>query len=67
MKRSLILCFVCALSACSSAPVLHTSFSGYGFSQAPTSASDPRLQRPQFYMNESESMPWLMATPQPNR
>jgi hypothetical protein len=67
MKALLVLACACLLCSCSSAPVMHSSLNGYSFSQAPTSASDPRMQRPQFYMDESVSMPWLKATPQPNR
>lgn len=67
MKALLMLGCTCLLCACSGAPVMHTTFNGYGYSSAPTSASDPRLRQPRFYMDESESFPWLKAEPQSNR
>jgi len=67
MKAVLLVACLGLLCSCSSTPVMQSSINGYRFSSAPTSASDPRLQRPQFYMDESESMPWLKAAPQTNR
>ena len=67
MKAFLILGCTCLLCACSAAPVMHTSINGYTYSSDPTSANDPRLRQPHFYMDESNSLPWLKAEPQANR
>jgi hypothetical protein len=67
MKLLLSVASACLLCSCSSAPVMQSSINDYGYSLAPTSASDARLHRPQFYMDESESMPWLKAAPQTNQ
>jgi hypothetical protein len=67
MKVLIVLACVGLLCSCSSAPVLQTSFNGYGFSSAPTSAADPRMHHPQFYRDEGDTMPWLNTAPQTNR
>jgi len=67
MKVLLILGCTCLLCACSAAPVMHTSVNGYGYSSDPTSANDPRLRQPRFYMDESDSPSWLKEEPQTNR
>lgn len=67
MKSLLLLVGVGLLAACSSSPVMRTSIDGIGYTSAPTSASDPRLGRPQFYRDESDSMPWLNDAPRANR
>jgi hypothetical protein len=68
MKTLLIVGFACLLCcACSSAPVMHTSINGYGYSAGPTSIDDPRLRELHFYMDESDTPSWLKATPQSNR
>ena len=67
MKSLALFACVWLLSSCSSAPVMQTSVNGYGFSSAPTSASDPRLRQPRFYMDERDSMPWLNAAPRNNQ
>jgi hypothetical protein len=67
MKVLLSVASACLLCSCSSAPVMQSSINGYGYSLAPTNASDSRLHRPQFYMDEGESMPWLKAAPQTNQ
>lgn len=47
------------LGACSSTPAMNTSFSssinGNSYMPAPTSANDPRLYQPQFYMDDDKS------------
>jgi hypothetical protein len=65
MKLLFIVACLGLLCSCSSAPVMRSSINGY--SLGPTSASDPRLQRPQFYMDESDSRPWLNDGPKNNR
>jgi hypothetical protein len=65
MKLLFIVACVGLLCSCSSMPVMHSSINGY--SSAPTSALDPRMQRPQFYMDEHDSMPWLNEAPRNNR
>jgi hypothetical protein len=68
MKAVLILGFACLLCACSAAPVMHTSINGYTYSSGPTSANDPRMRDPHFYMDESSESPaWMKAAPQTNR
>jgi hypothetical protein len=61
MKPLLIVTAALLLCSCSAVPVMHTSINGYGYSSAPTSISDPRMRSPQFYMDESDSPPWLRA------
>jgi hypothetical protein len=67
MKLLLVVTCLGLLCSCSSAPVMRSSINGYGYSSAPTSAGDSRLQRPQFYMGERDSMPWLNEAPTNNR
>lgn len=75
MKSLWILCCALLLNACSEAPVTHSSssgssssFNGYGYQYGPTSVDDPRLKQPSFYMDESDSIPWLNnAVPYSNR
>ena len=67
MKTLLIVACAWILCSCSSAPMMHTSYNGASFSSAPTSADDPRLQHPQFYMDDSSSMPWTHDAPLTNR
>ena len=62
MKALLILACACLLCSCSSAPVMLTSFNGYRYSSDPTGPNDPRARHPQFYMDESDSIPWLHGT-----
>jgi len=67
MKLLLIATCTLLLSACSATPVLQSSIHGNGYSIGPTSPGDPRLQHPQFYREESDSMPWLNAAPHNNQ
>ncbi|HVZ44185.1 MAG TPA: hypothetical protein VHA82_10290 [Ramlibacter sp.] len=68
MKPILIASCALLLSACSGTPVFQSSFNGYGYSMGPTSASDPRLSQPRFYMDEGDSLPpSLKAAPLNNR
>lgn len=52
---------VLSLCACSSAPVTETSFTsgfslnGIDYMSPPASLNDPRLYRPQFYMDDDTS------------
>ena len=68
MKLLSIFAFASLLCACSATPVVHNSFNGYSYSSGPTSADDPRLRQPRFYMDdEGDSMPWLKDAPRTNR
>jgi hypothetical protein len=68
MKTPLILVCTLLLGACAGSPVVQSSFNGYGWaSSAPTSANDPRLLKPQFYMDDDSTPRWLKAVPQTNR
>jgi hypothetical protein len=73
MKSLSILACVLLLGACSSAPVVQSSWSDYGSSYSgdnslygPTSIDDPRMRHPAFYMDGDDSIPWLKAVPQYN-
>jgi hypothetical protein len=74
MKSLSILASVLLLGACSEAPVMHSSstgysssFNGYSYQFGPTSIDDPRMRHPSFYMDGDDSIPWLKAVPQTNR
>jgi hypothetical protein len=68
MKPILIVSCALLLGACSGTPVLQSSFNGYSTSMGPTSASDPRLKQPRFYMDEGDSLPpSLKVAPMSNR
>ena len=43
MKKILLLALLGLLCACSTSPVMVTSFNGVHYTSAPTSANDPRL------------------------
>jgi hypothetical protein len=62
MKYALSLVLVALLCACSSAPTVHTSFSGMSYTSAPTSASDTRMAKPQFYRDEGDNAWWTHAS-----
>jgi hypothetical protein len=55
------------LCACATAPQMHgsfqSSFNGNHFVSGPTSIDDPRLQSPQFYMNDDASPMDRSVTP----
>ena len=68
MKLLSILALASLLCACSATPTVHSSMNGYSYSSGPTSADDPRLRQPRFYMDdEGDSMPWLKDAPRNNR
>ena len=69
MKVGLVVVSTLLLGACSGAPVVHSSFNGYGFAGAPSPSvsSDPRLAQPRFYMDDDSTPAWLKAAPQTNR
>ena len=67
MKALLIVGLTCLLCACSSAPVMHTSINGYGYSPGPTSINDPRMLEPRFYMDEGDLPAWVRADRPGNR
>ena len=68
MKSLIIVASALLLGACAGAPMVQTSFDGYGLQSAPTRIDDPRMQRPQFYMNDEDGMAWTRAAgPRDNR
>jgi len=55
------------LCACASPPQVHAEFGAGPFTMGPTSASDPRLRSPHFYMDEGNELPaWVRAAPMTN-
>jgi NADH:ubiquinone oxidoreductase subunit 3 (subunit A) len=68
MKSPVMIACMLVLCACSVAPTMQSSINADPFSSGPTSVRDSRLQHPQYYMTESDSMPWLRAdAPRTNR
>jgi hypothetical protein len=70
MKSLLACAAALLLSACASAPQVHSEFASprSPYASGPTSANDPRLRQPQFYMDESDGLPaWTRAAPLTNR
>lgn len=72
MMKSLFSLFCLAvvvlLCACTSAPQVQTYVGGSSFVSGPTSVDDLRTRRPQFYMDDADSLPvWTQAAPAPNR
>jgi hypothetical protein len=51
------LCILSTLLLCSCAgtPTLHSSVNGNSYTSGPTSADDPRMLSPQFYMDDDKS------------
>ena len=56
MRTLLPLAALMLLASCASGPTVHTSFDGYGYTSGPSSADDPRLLNPKFYMNDDKSI-----------
>ena len=73
MRFLLVVACVSLLCSCAAGPQIHAGFSQAGFSGAsyglgPTSANDPRLREPRFYMDAGDDLPaWTHAAPQSNR
>jgi len=77
MRSLSILACVLFLGACSEAPVMHSSSTGYSssfngysyqYQSGPTSIDDPRMRQPSFDMDGDDSVPWMKAAvPQTNR
>jgi hypothetical protein len=64
MKTLLNVAWVLLLCSCAAAPTVRTSFNGNSFTSGPTSADDPRLRSPQFYMNDDKPLAAPAAAPQ---
>ena len=68
MKSLFCLTVVLLLCSCASAPDVQGYVAGTSYSLGPTSANDPRLHHPQFYMDGSDSLPaWSRASPLSNK
>ena len=69
MKSLLALAAVSLLCSCGSSPQLRTDFTGAPAGMiGPTSANDPRLHSPRFYMDEGDELPaWARTGPPTNR
>jgi len=71
MKSLLVLAAVSLLCSCASAPQVRTNFNdftGASYGIGPTSANDPRLHSPRFYMDEGDELPaWARVGPPSNR
>lgn len=70
MKSLLAVATVLLLCSCSSAPQMHAEFAGMpsSYSLGPSSANDPRLRSPRFYMDEGGDLPaWARIAPASNR
>jgi hypothetical protein len=69
MKALLTVVSVLLLCSCAGAPVMNgsiqSSFNGTSYTSGPTSADDPRLRSPQFYMNDDKSPAVQPAAPAP--
>jgi hypothetical protein len=68
MKALFSVVSVLLLCSCAGAPVMNgsmqSSFNGTTYTSGPTSADDPRLRSPQFYMNDDKP-PVQPAAPAP--
>lgn len=69
MKIALAVLSMLALCSCAATQPLHgsfeSSFNGNHYVSGPTSFDDPRMQSPQFYMNDDASPMERAATPAP--
>ena len=65
MRALLLVSSVLLLCACASAPTMtmHSSFNGYSYTPGPTSADDPRLLSPKFYMDDDKPIVEPYAAP----
>jgi len=55
MKMILGALSIVLLCSCAGAPVMQSSFNGSPYSPGPSSADDPRLRAPQYYMDDDKS------------
>jgi hypothetical protein len=71
MKALLSVVSVLLLCSCAGAPVMtgsmQSSFNGNTYTSGPTSADDPRLRSPQFYMNDDKSPAMQPVAPAPSQ
>ena len=68
MKSLLALAAVSLLCSCASVPQMHVEYSGTPYRLGPTSADDPRVRSPRFYMDEGAELPaWARDAPRTNR
>ena len=68
MKSLLLLAAVSLLCSCASSLQLRTDFTGATSAMGPTSANDPRLHSPRFYMDDGDDLPaWARIGPPTNR
>ena len=54
MKGLLSIIAMLLLCSCAGAPTVQSSINGNTYSPGPTSADDPRLRSPAFYMNDDK-------------
>jgi hypothetical protein len=62
MKTLLVAAFILGLSACASSPQMSSVVNGYKYTSGPTSADDPRLRSPAFYMDD-DKLPYEYVGP----
>lgn len=69
MKALITVVSVLLLCSCAGEPVMNgsvqSSFNGNTYTPGPTTADDPRLGSPQFYMNDDKSPAMQRAAPAP--
>jgi hypothetical protein len=69
MKALLSIVAVLSLCSCAATPSMNgsvqSSINGTSYTSGPSSADDPRLRSPQFYMNDDKSPAGRQAAPSP--
>jgi hypothetical protein len=68
MRPLFCLAAVLLLCSCSSPPQVNAYVAGAPYASGPTSADDPRMHHPQFFMDDSDQLPaWTRSAPSSNR